>query len=714
MKTGKMKVVGLKKAIRLMASLLLATTTIVVLGGCEDILTPVAQEAVRIAELPVRLLTVQPLTNGISSPSGQVEVKENEPLSITATVNDGYTFLYWEKLSGDGNVVFVNADSPNTEVRLTDEDAAIHAVVSTTPRTLEVTKIGDGSVTPSSTVTVGDGMARNIEAVANDAAGYTFAGWSKTGGTGSVIFGSAASASTTVTLTGGDANIQATFLIKTYAITVTNTAGGSTNAGSLTVQHGVQSDQVTATPSGGYVFTGWTVTTGSGVSFSPNATDTTIRVAATDGNATIRANFVAVYTLTMATPIEGGYTSPSGSRSVQNGAQTNITAYNYPTYRFNGWVQTAGTGTASFGNASSASTTVTVNNGNATIRANYTKETVSLVERGTYQHGDFSTVPNDALDAYMYGGYLYLVGEGVTGSGVVRRWNVASPTAPTSASNDYFYLTGIGRTITGNGTQLFIGTDSRLYRFNIADFGSSFTNNVIIDSVSDLSLDSLTSFYGIRSGNTITGYYDSLSSGDIITDSVGWGFKHVLGVPGGVVAVQEDNGAHQLAAYYALIGDTQGVTSPDSSILLHNGYDMDPGWAGKPIQDVDREYAIIPVEDKDTVASVRFYDVTALNDIQHVGSATLSKRANRLAVDTSGSNDYYVFAAAGSGDGATVYVIDMWSKSSPVVRTTLSISGFNSTDAVTVNGNYLYVVVDDPTSGTNFKPTVKVYEIVKN
>lgn len=697
-----------------MASALLVTTTIVVLGGCEDILTPVAQEAVRIAELPVRLLTVQPLTNGISSPSGPVEVKENEPLTITATVNDGYTFLYWEKLSGDGNVVFVNADSPNTAVRLTDEDATIHAVVSTTPRTLEVTKIGDGSVTPSSTVTVGDGMARNIEAVANDAAGYMFAGWSKTGGTGNVVFGSATSASTTVTLTLGDASIQAAFELKPYTVTVTNTAGGSVNAGSLAVQHGVQSDQVTATPSAGYVFTGWTITAGSGVSFKPNATATTIRVTATDGNATIRANFVAIYTLTIATSIEGGYTSPTGSQSVQNGAQTNITAYKYPTYRFNGWVQTAGSGTAAFGNASSASTTVTVNNGNATIRANYIKEAVSLVERGTYQHGDFSTVPGDALDAYLHNGYLYLVGEGVTGNGVVRRWNVSTPTAPTSASNDYFYLTGIARAITGNGTQLFIGTDSRLYRFNIADFGSSFTNTAINDSVSDLSLDSLTSFYGIRSGNTITGYYSSLSSGNILTDSLGWGFTQVLSVLGGVVAVQEDNGAHQLAAYYATINDQLGAISPDSSVLLHNGADMEPGWAGKPVQDVDREYAIVPVEDKDNVASVRFYDVTALNDIQHVGSATLSKRANRLAVDTSGSNDYYVFAAAGSGDGAAVYVIDMWRKSSPVVRASQNINGFNSADAIIVNGNYLYVVVDDPTAGTNFKPTVKVYEIVKN
>ena len=187
-----------------------------------------------------------------------------------------------------------------------------------------------------------------------------------------------------------------------------------------------------------------------------------------------------------------------------------------------------------------------------------------------------------------------------------------------------------------------------------------------------------------------------------------------MAVLGGGVAVQADNGGNQLAAYYAMIGDTQGVTAPDSSVLLHSGYDKDPGWAGKAVQDVDREYVIVPVENENNVALVRFYDVTALNDIQHVGSATLSKKPNRLAVDTSGSNDYYVFAAAGSGDGATVYVIDMWSKSSPVVRTTQNISGFDSAHAIVANGNYLYVVVDDPTSGTNDKPTVKVFEIVKN
>ena len=165
--------------------------------------------------------------------------------------------------------------------------------------------------------------------------------------------------------------------------------------------------------------------------------------------------------------------------------------------------------------------------------------------------------------------------------------------------------------------------------------------------------------------------------------------------------------------YEAVIGGTQGVTSPNDSVALHGGFDLDPGWAGKAVRDVDWEYVIVPVYDENGTARVKFHEVTSLSSIYPSGSATLSKRANALATDTSGENDYYVFAAAGSNDGATVYVVDMASKSNPVVRTTTPIAGFNSADAIHVNGNFVYVVVDDPTSGTNLKPTVKVFRITK-
>ncbi len=607
--------------------------SIVALTSCEDPITAIVTEDVRIASLPDRVLTIQAPSDGSVSPAaGIYRIKDGEPFDLSATANSGFSFLFWEKIAGTGTAVFA------------DETAS----------------------------------------------------------------------TTTIRLSGGDATIRPRVDDTSYTITMSHSTGGTVDHSSLDLNKGEESISVTATADAEYTFSGWTVTAGlpAGIVFNPNASTASIKITANSGDATVQANFsLKTYTLTI-TNDGNGYTSPSGNQTVTSGSPKSITATAYPTYRFNGWTKTSG-GTVTFADPSSASTTVTVTGGAATIRANFTKETVTLVERGSYQYGDSSTAPNDALDAYLYGGYLYLVGEGTTGNGVVRRWNVSTPTAPVSGSNDYFYLTGIARTIIGNGTQLFIGTDSRLYRVDITGFGPSPVTSNITQSITDLSLDSSSAFYGIRSGATITGYYSSLSSGNMITDASGWGFNYVLSVPGGVVSVQEDSGANRLAAYYALIGDTQGVTSPDSSIELDRGADYDPGWAGKPVQDVDREYVIVPTEDEYQVSRVRFYDVTALDGISDVGSAIVSKKPNRLAVDTSGNNDYYVFAAAGS-DAATVYVIDMWNKSSPVVRTTLTISGFNSADAIAVNGNYLYVVVDDPTSGTNFKPTVKVYEIVKN
>ena len=74
--------------------------------------------------------------------------------------------------------------------------------------TLTVISGGNGSTTPSGNVTVDHGSAKNISAT--PATGYQFVNWTVVSGTGAT-FGNANSANTTVTLTGGDATIQANF-----------------------------------------------------------------------------------------------------------------------------------------------------------------------------------------------------------------------------------------------------------------------------------------------------------------------------------------------------------------------------------------------------------------------------------------------------------------------------------------------------------------------
>ena len=82
-----------------------------------------------------------------------------------------------------------------------------------------------GTITapPSSPVTVNHGAPTTITAVAD--AGYTFSGWMVTTGAGAVA--NAANASTTITLTSGDATVTASFTLNTYTLTYTANAGGT-------------------------------------------------------------------------------------------------------------------------------------------------------------------------------------------------------------------------------------------------------------------------------------------------------------------------------------------------------------------------------------------------------------------------------------------------------------------------------------------------------
>lgn len=57
------------------------------------------------------------------------------------------------------------------------------------------------------------------------------------------------------------------------------------------------------------------------------------------------------------------------------------------------------------------------------------------------------------------------------------------------------------------------------------------------------------------------------------------------------------------------------------------------------------------------------------------------------------------------------YVIDMYSKSEPVVRHTEAISGFSQAEKVVLLDDYIVVFL---TGGPSTKPTVHVYEIVRS
>ncbi len=332
-------------------------------------------------------------TGAATSPSGSETVNygENTAISVTS-VPANYEFDNWTVTSGTANIADPNQSS--TTVSLTSGDATVQANFRLVTYQLTVGTDGTGgsSTTPSGTVTVEHGVGENITATIPT--GYSFDGWTVTSGTAS--FADAADPTTTVTLTSGNASIQANFIINTYQLTVgtDGTLGVSTTPdGTVSVDHGV-STNISATTPTGYSFDSWTVT--SGTASIADDTDPTTAVTLTSGDASIQANFVlSTYQLTVDTDgTSGASTTPSGTVTVEHGVGENITATPPTGYSFDGWTVTSGT--ANFADAADPTTTVTLTSGNASIRANFIINTYQLTV-GTDGTLGVSTTPDGTV-----------------------------------------------------------------------------------------------------------------------------------------------------------------------------------------------------------------------------------------------------------------------------------------------------------------------------
>jgi uncharacterized protein (TIGR02145 family)/uncharacterized repeat protein (TIGR02543 family) len=210
-------------------------------------------------------------------------------------------------------------------------------------------------------------------------AGYDFVNWTITAG--KVAIADSTSASTTITLTAGDATVKANFAIKTYQLTVNAAAGGTITAPTkslVTIEHNVATT-VKATPDAGYNFKSWTIENGSPAIASRATASTTITL--TSGDAAVTANFeLKTYQLTVIAASPGGIiTAPTGSTTtVNHGVATTTTAAPSTGYSFGGWAVTSGTTSASIAVATNASTTVTLTSGDAMVKASWVIDTFTV------------------------------------------------------------------------------------------------------------------------------------------------------------------------------------------------------------------------------------------------------------------------------------------------------------------------------------------------
>jgi len=191
----------------------------------------------------------------------------------------------------------------------------------------------------------------------------------------------------------------------TLTVNVTPTNGGTVSRNPSGTSYKAGSKvAVTATPSNGYRFTGW----------SGASNDTAVTVTITmDDNQTLTANFVstsantATYTLSVnVTPANSGNILREPNKVRYNAGETvTVTADPMDGYTFTGWT----------GNVNKTDNSVTITmNGNMTLNANFQQNTYSLsVNANPTQGGTVSRNPQKS--AYTYGEEVTVTATPATG-----------------------------------------------------------------------------------------------------------------------------------------------------------------------------------------------------------------------------------------------------------------------------------------------------------
>ena len=333
-------------------------------------------------------VTANPTEGGTVSGSGTYDYGSN--VTLTATVNEGYTFINWTK---DGVQVSANSTYSFT---VTEGGAYVANFGMNAPDTYIITAMANpeagGTVTGSGAYDFG--TTATLTATANE--GYTFQNWAKDG----EVVSTEASYSFEVT---DDASYVANFTLNSYEITATaNPVEGGTVSGSGTYNYGANVT-LTATANAGYTFINWTK---DGVQVSANMT---YSFTVTEGG-TYVANFGVntpdTYIITaVANPEEGG--TVSGSGTYDFGTTATLTATANEGYTFQNWakngevVSTEASYSFEVTGDASYVANFALNSYEITAMANPT-EGGTVSGSGTYNYGANVTLTATANEGYTF------------------------------------------------------------------------------------------------------------------------------------------------------------------------------------------------------------------------------------------------------------------------------------------------------------------------
>jgi PKD repeat protein len=263
-------------------------------------------------------LTIMTTAGGTTNPAlGTYTYIEGTNVQVNATPNVNYKFVYWE-LDGSYN------GTNNSTTVLMNANHTLKAVFAMVTYTLTITATTGGTTSPApGTYTFDSGSSVNVTALPS--ANYFFDHW--------VLDGSPAGTANPISvLMSNNRTLQAVFSLINYTLTITTTAGGTTNPapGTYTYASG-SSVNVTATPYNNYKFVRW-VLDGS------NVTDNPITVQM-NGNHTLNAVFMLLtYRLTIVSSTGGTTDLGPGVHIYTNGTSASVTAIPDTYYVLDYWL----------------------------------------------------------------------------------------------------------------------------------------------------------------------------------------------------------------------------------------------------------------------------------------------------------------------------------------------------------------------------------------
>jgi uncharacterized repeat protein (TIGR02543 family) len=324
--------------------------------------------------------TVTPAAGGTVTGTGTFASGTNA--TLTATPAAGYVFSGWSgAATGTASTVTVSMTSNKTVTATFTAAPVTYTLTATVTPTAGGTVTGTGTYASGATATL----------TATPAAGYVFSGWSGavTGTTATVTVSMTSNKAVTATFT------QAQYTMRT-AVLPNSTTGRAIGAG--TYLSGATAT-LTAIPSAGYVFSGW----------SGDVTGTATTIAVTmNANMLVTATFVPItYTLTAtATPTIGG--TVTGAGTYNSGTTATLTATPAAGYVFNGWSgDTTGTAaTITLLMTSNKSVTATFVPITYTLAATVTPAAGGTVTgTGTYASGTTATLTATPAAGYVFSGW---------------------------------------------------------------------------------------------------------------------------------------------------------------------------------------------------------------------------------------------------------------------------------------------------------------------